>query len=552
MMKNGKGNLLKMNKFSCVFLAIVILTASLLSACDSINDITFEESEVQTSEVVTESEISETTSVTTTALDLSDMTTATEVEADITTVNYESYSRLVEAEMGVASGNISLSQRRDGYSDTGYLTGFDKSFENEVIVTFNLPTSQHYNITLRVASDNKMNNILLVDETEIGEFITSGSGNFEDIVYSNVYLTSGINTFSIKEVTGGIDFDYISVESSEDIQNIELSATEELINENATEKAKATMSYLVENFGTNILSGQYVTPGTNNELDLIYSVTGRYPAIRLGDLSFYTADTDYEIEEIEKAIDWSKKGGLVSYMWHWQAPVGEPSFYTGETDFDLSKAVTDIDISQLPLQEIEILYQNGDITEETFEIVRDIDRISQQLLVLQENDVAVLWRPLHEASGDWFWWGASGFESYNWLWNLLYDRQTYYHGLNNLIWVWNAQDIDWYVGDDKCDIISADIYSASQSHLNQVNIFVQYTEITQNKLIALSESSTAPFPDFSIRDNAVWSWFGVWYGEYIMASDGHYSEQYMTKEDLILIYSHENVMTLERLPDLRE
>ena len=37
---------------------------------------------------------------------------------------------------------------------------------------------------------------------------------------------------------------------------------------------------------------------------------------------------------------------------------------------------------------------------------RDIAAIAEQLLRLQEAGVPVLWLPLHESSGGWFWWGA--------------------------------------------------------------------------------------------------------------------------------------------------
>ena len=94
---------------------------------------------------------------------------------------------------------------------------------------------------------------------------------------------------------------------------------------------------------------------------------------------------------------------------------------------------------------------NGE-DEEGYELLmKDIDAIAQQLLILQEADVPILWRPLHEASGGWFWWGASGAEAYKQLYILLYDKLTNEYGLNNLIWLWNGQDADWYPGDEYVD-----------------------------------------------------------------------------------------------------
>lgn len=35
---------------------------------------------------------------------------------------------------------------------------------------------------------------------------------------------------------------------------------------------------------------------------------------------------------------------------------------------------------------------------------------------MENQNVTVLWRPLHEASDGWFWWGNAGAEPYKWLW----------------------------------------------------------------------------------------------------------------------------------------
>ena len=51
------------------------------------------------------------------------------------------------------------------------------------------------------------------------------------------------------------------------------------------------------------------------------------------------------------------------------------------------------------------------------------------------GDVPVLWRPLHEFDGAWFWWGKGGAEAFKKLWRLMYDRFTGLHKLDNLIWV---------------------------------------------------------------------------------------------------------------------
>ena len=72
----------------------------------------------------------------------------------------------------------------------------------------------------------------------------------------------------------------------------------------------------------------------------------------------------------------------------------------------------------------------------------DINIIAKALKTLQKKKIPVLFRPLHEASGGWFWWGASGAEPYKKLYIHLYDRLTNYHKLNNIIWVWNGDSAE--------------------------------------------------------------------------------------------------------------
>ena len=92
-------------------------------------------------------------------------------------------------------------------------------------------------------------------------------------------------------------------------------------------------------------------------------------------------------------------------------------------------------------------------------MIRDIDAIAVELTKLRDAHVPVLWRPLHEAEGGWFWWGAQGPKNYVRLYRLLYDRLTKVHKLDNLIWVYTSGGKpEWYPGDDVVDIIGADAY----------------------------------------------------------------------------------------------
>ncbi len=476
--------------------------------------------------------------------------TIKQIEAEVPTIGNANFEKKIEAEKATITGDLKISKERKNHSGTGYITNFNQNEENNIKINFNLPANEHYDISVCIASDKAENNALMVNNKEISKFKTKSTGKFEIYTFENVFLNLGNNTFEINEITGNIDFDFIHIKNSNYYNKINLKVSQSLINSRADQKTKNTMKFLTENYGKNTITGQYVSLGKNTELNLIKKVTGKYPTIRFSDFGYVTNPKSLGYNEIYKAIEWSKLGGLIGYSWHWRAPLDKPSFYTEKTAFDISKAQTSKNIASLSIDDIEKLHSQKEISSECFAIIKDIDTVSKELEKLQKANVTVLWRPLHEASGGWFWWGAKGKEPYLWLWNLMYERMTSFHKLNNLIWIWNAQDPKWYVDDDKCDIISADIYNNQSEPNSQINTFYEMYNISKKKLIAISEASSTPNINYMLRDKSMWSFFALWKGEYIQDINGNYSEAYTLKQDLINAYNHENTITLDNMPSL--
>lgn len=302
----------------------------------------------------------------------------------------------------------------------------------------------------------------------------------------------------------------------------------------ATDQAKSLISFLVDNYSQKVLSGQQDL----NEINYILSVTGKQPAVGVFDLIDYSPS---RIEhgadptgQVESWINWANTGGgIVSLSWHWNAPTdlidGEGTewwrgFYTYATTFDIEAVLAD------PAGERYAL------------LIRDIDAIAVELAKFQAAGLPVLWRPLHEASGTWFWWGAHGPAPFIELWQLMYDRFVNHHGLHNLIWVYTIGDPAWYPGSAYVDIIGMDIYPE-----NPDTSFLWEWQDTQSRhegthLVALSESGILPDPDKIRRDNVWWSWFSVWNGSFIHDVDTTF---------LNTVYHDADIITLDELPDWR-
>lgn len=306
------------------------------------------------------------------------------------------------------------------------------------------------------------------------------------------------------------------------------------------------LTYLYGIYGTKILAGQH-TSRELDELQAIFRVTGKKPAI----LEFDFMDcSPSRIErgaadiDMEPMISWWNEGGLVAFCWHWNAPCGlideEPDkqwyrgFYTDCTTFDLEKAMEDTQSEEYRL------------------LVRDIDAIAAKLGELRDAGVPVLWRPLHEASGGWFWWGSRGPDPYLRLWKLMYDRLTVYHELDNLIWIWNGENPDWYPGDDTVDIVGIDYYGEKHDYSPRIEQYRTALSWPGDKVIALTETGVIPDPDLLEETGAKWLWYSSWSDSLVLKEDHRsYSEEYTESRMLKKVYNSAYVVTLDELPQFR-
>lgn len=456
-----------------------------------------------------------------------------------------------EAEEAEENAGVTAQFDGEGFSGEGYVDITDnKSFK----LTVDIPASQYYKLTVRHKAGGHKENPLLFNGLKAMD-IYSESGDWQESTADGVFLEKGENTITLGEGWSYFSLDSILIENGESIpESIYENTAGTLCNKYANLKTQNIYQYLKAVYGKRTLSGQCTDYGKNTETDAIYLGYGKYPAVRTFDFIFDSmnyCNGKPEAKDVDLAIEWSKAGGLVAFDWHWHAPLGKADFYTEKTDFKLSAAVTDEDIAALSIDDLQRLCDDKKISEECLAIVKDIDNISALMQRLEDENVTVMWRPLHEASGGWFWWGASGKEDYKWLWKLMYHRMTDFHQLDNLIWVWNAQNKDWYVGDEYCDICAIDIYNQEHDYGVSPSTFTEVSSWAQNgKLVTMSECATMPDPELIVRDNAYWLWFAVWNWDYIvMFGTTDLSEKYTDFDMQKKVYSSETIITRDRLPD---
>ena len=310
-------------------------------------------------------------------------------------------------------------------------------------------------------------------------------------------------------------------------------------NPNASQGAKNLLYYLNSIMGNRIIGGQYnyasSTSDLTNYTNQIYSKSGKYAGLWGSDWSFYNGGWTVA-EQYQGIVDVAKQraaaGEIVSLMWHMPRPdsaldtAGWGEVQTWIDDTMANNMIT-----------------SG--TTEYSQMIARIDAIVPYMKQLRDAGVTVLWRPYHEMNYGFFWWGARP-DFVKELWKIMYNRYTNYHGLNNLLWVWNVNNrwdtdpnaafANYYPGSQYVDITSIDIYGANATDYNST----QYNEIKNvdtTKVIALGENGIIPDADFLINNGLNYAYFMTW-GNWL---DNH-SDSVINSA-----FNHEKILTRDEL-----
>ena len=470
-------------------------------------------------------------------------TTTTVKQEDDKPLNF---SKTYEAENGKFSGGVAVisNDSASGGKSVG-------KFENDrsyCQIKINVPADAVYDIVIRsMGISGSKENDIYTDGKKVGTF-TSENNKFSDYTVSAVSLTKGDHNIRIIKSWGWIELDKITIKTGAKISDSTYNVTSSLVNKNSTANTKKMYQFLKDSYGKYVITGQQCDGGINgNEFKAIKNLTGDYPALLGLDLMNYTPSRTAFGESssaVEKAIEFANKGGIVTFCWHWNAPTEYLNstannsdgwwggFYTKSSKFDIAKVMNGQDAKGKKL------------------IDRDIKEIAKQLKRLEKAGVPVIWRPLHEGSGGWFWWGAKGSDAYKKLWKYLYNELTNTYGCNNLIWVYNGQSADWYPGDEYVDIVGEDIYPGNHVYDPQVSRFKQAINYgSKTKITALTENGCIFDIDSAVSINALWSWFMTWGGEFTV-NGSNYSEKYTEKSVIKKMYSSKYALTLDDLPDI--
>jgi len=397
-----------------------------------------------------------------------------------------------------------------------------------------------------------------IDGVKHGDFYIPNRNKWINYSFGFFYLEAGATTIEIgtSGSWGYILYDTVTFDYA-DMPDLNIDPA--LCDKNATAETKNLNKYLTDIYGNYVISGQQEIYGGGNDGDMelefeyIYDKTGKYPAIRGFDFMNYNPLYGWEDGTTERAIEWVKeRGGIATGCWHINVPSDFSSYTIGD-EVDWTTC------TYKPTTSFNTAKCLDETSKEHEYLMLAIEDLAEQLLILQDANVPILFRPFHEAegynntdgSGAWFWWGSSGSEVYKDLWKLLYTTLTEEYGLHNLIWEVNlytyANSYEWYPGDEYVDIVAYDKYEGSPYKWETsaaTTVFLSLVNYTDNtKMVAMTENDVIPDIQNIVNEGAWWLYFCPWYGDFITSSNNNDPALLKT------IYNSEHVITLDELPD---
>ena len=202
----------------------------------------------------------------------------------------------------------------------------------------------------------------------------------------------------------------------------------------------------------------------------VKNVCGDYPAVMGFELGGIEMGDEKSLDSVpftritEEVVAHYERGGIVTISWHPRNPLTtiEGGGNAGQkfpqgTAWDTSDSTVVKNI--LPQGSHNKLFLTW------------MQRLSDFLATLKTADgkkVPVIFRPWHENTGSWFWWGEKlcTVEEYKALWNMLQDKLDA-DGFDNLLWAYspgmasdltNEKYLERYPGDDRIGLVGIDGY----------------------------------------------------------------------------------------------
>jgi mannan endo-1,4-beta-mannosidase len=292
----------------------------------------------------------------------------------------------------------------------------------------------------------------------------------------------------------------------------------------ATPEAVALLNFFHRIAGQHTLTGQHNYPADKDQHTMASAKAwGKVPAIFGKDLGFAKEgdkDSAYVRDQIVAELKQQyQNGSLVTMCWHEVPPTAdEPVTFrarrgSGTNTTSATSALLNTVQGQLTESQYQDLLTPG--TELNNRWCAQVDAIVPYLKKLEAAHVPLLWRPVHEMNGTWFWWGGQrGKYGTAAIYKMMFDRLVKHHQIKNLIWIWSVDRPEGtslkfeecWPGPEYVDILALDCYQEfKQSYYDDL------LKLASGKPITLAEVGNN-LSLAALQAQPRWTWWMTWAG----------------------------------------
>lgn len=302
--------------------------------------------------------------------------------------------------------------------------------------------------------------------------------------------------------------------------------------------------------------------GDENRSD-VKSVCGDYPAVMSFDLGHIELGDDKNLDKVpfdrirrEIAAQY-ERGGIVSLSWHVDNPV------TGKDSWDVSDSAV-----------VEAILPGGAEHEKFSGWLDKVADFMNSLTTKDGQKIPVLFRPWHEHTGSWFWWGQDlcTTEQYKALWRMTYDRMQE-KGVKHLLYAYSpgaepkdtTAYLERYPGDDIIDLLGFDTYQFDKQEYvdNMTRMLDLSTQVgkAHDKAVAVTETGYEAIPDSTWWTGTLMPLVSSYPVSYVLVwrnareRPGHYYAPYpgqVSAADFVKFYDEQRTLFLKDLNLLEE
>ncbi len=292
----------------------------------------------------------------------------------------------------------------------------------------------------------------------------------------------------------------------------------------------------------------------------IEKVCGQYPAIFGWDLGHIETGSSVNIDSVDfnlmrkQILRVHKMGAINTISWHPTNPI------TGGSTWDTTHIV------------VKEILPGGSHEQKFNNWLRSLGHFFNSLKDEEGNYVPIIFRPYHEHTGNWFWWGNShcSQEEFKKLWQHTASFLKDSVNVHNLLYCYSTDKVhsreeylDKYPGDDIIDILGIDVYDFPHYGVNYPKVLPECLSVLQKvgkekqMPIALTETGNLCVQDAKWWTNSLLKhaggygikWFLVWINIEEAQYYGPYPGQ-MSAENFRDFEKHPETIFAKDLPNI--